>query len=240
MRCCLALLMLLSLGIAFSQVQAPAKNGFPAVRPDVIIYVKGHWTGANVVQISMVEANYPPEMLRKQVEDLCRRLDHPATGLAVTPYVLDNNPNLKFLQATFGTSGLNDEEGNANLTPLIQAFAGVPAPHTIKGMEIFYSEFDPPIKGPKSFTSPTLRIHGRQDRNPPQVEYAVELLSQNPSELLVETKPSAGEARPLVTPTQNSSPVLLWCLILMAGVAAGALVYFLLVKRLSGRSPSSV
>src|SRR5690349_17446165 len=123
MRLLLSALTLCAVSTALAQTLAPAPSdsSFPAVRPDVVIYVKGHWTGNNLVEITMVDANYPPETLKKQVADLCERLGHPASGLAVTPYTMGESAKLKFLQATFGTAGLTDDEGNANLTPLIQA-----------------------------------------------------------------------------------------------------------------------
>jgi len=241
MRAPLSLLLLLPGCLAFGQGDpSGAPSGFNAVRPDVVIYVRGHPTGADIVQISMVDPKYPPAQLQKQVEDLCKRLNYPAQGLQIYTYTMGNGPNLKFLQASFATTGLTDQDNNANLTPLLQAFAGVQAPFTIKGMEVFYDEFDPPIKGPKNFKSSAVVVTGRRDSNPSQVEYSVQLLSQNPDDLLVSTKPPPVESKVNQVPVQNSTSALLWCLILVAGMAAGALVYFLLTRRLSGRSTTSV
>lgn len=241
MRGCLSIFLAFFACSAFGQSPAPtADSEFLAVHPDVLIYVHGHPSGVDAVQISMLDAKYPPETLRKQIDDLCTRLNAKPNGLQVYAYTMENNPKLKFLQAIFAVPGLTDEEGNANLTPLIQAFAGVEAPYTIHGMEVFFDEFDPPIKGPKNFTSNKVIVSGRRDSNPPQVEYAIQLLTQNPSEIKVETKPPVVEPKPKQAPEKNSSPILVWCLILLAGLAASALVYFLLIKRLSGSSATSV
>ena len=239
MRGCLSILMLLPACAALCQTpQAPAIQA-NTVRPDAVIYVKHHPLGADLVQITMVNPSYPEDTLKKQSEDLCRRLNFPAQGLSVYSYTMGDKANLKFVQASFATAGLSDADGNANLTPILQSFAGVPAPYTVKGIEIFYSDFDPPIKGPKSFKSNAVVVSGREDANPPQVEYSVQLLSQNPSDLLVETKPPTVEPTVKQAPVEKSTPVVLWCLILLAGMAAGALVYFLLIKRLSGGSATS-
>ena len=213
---------------------------FHAVHPDVVVYVKGFPNGVNTVQITMVDAQYPSATLSKQVADLCQKLNSPAQDLQIYAYAMGQGDNLKFLQASFATAGLADGQGNANLTPLVQAFAGVPAPFTIKGMEVFYQGFDPPIKSPKNFTSSSVVVSGREGSDADGVEYSIQLLSQNPSELLVMSKAPAVEPRTNPASKQNSNPIVLWCLILIAGVAAGALVYFFLVKRLSTGSPTSL
>jgi hypothetical protein len=242
MRLLLSLLLLFAALSAWSQGVIPPQSddGFRAVRPDVLVYVEGHAAAGEIVQISMVNPDYPAETLKNQVEDLCKRLNSPARGLQVYTYTMGSNSKLKFLQASFATTGMTDGEGNANLTPLLQALAGVPGPFTIKGVEVFYNGFDPPIKGPKNFTSPAVVITGRRDSSPPQVEYSIQLQSQNASEIQVETKPPTAEPTINQPPVEKSNRVMLWCLILLAGLAGGSLVYFLLIKRLSGSSSTSV
>jgi hypothetical protein len=236
-------LLILALGIAclaHGQVPQQQVSG-AAIRPDVVIYVTAGPLGGDIVRVTMVDAGYPSDLLNKQVADLGTRLGVPAKGLQVYTYQMTSaNPKLRYLEAYFSTANLTTEDGYANLTPLIQAFAGAPAPNTIKGMEIFYDDFDPPLKGPKHFSSSAVNIVGRIDMNPPQVEYSVQLLSQNPSEINVETTPANVEPKVNQAPVQTGNPVLVWCLILLAGLAAGALVYFLLIKRLSGGSSTSV
>ncbi len=240
MRCCFTLLIAAVAAVCLAQQPPQPADGQPTpVRPDVLIYVHGDTTGANVVEISMVDENYPSDLLQKQINDLCDRLKVPARGLRVVRSIMQGN-NQKVLAASFGTVGLEDSEGNANLTPLIQAFAGAPAPYTIKGMEVFYDDFNPPIKGPKSFRSQSVTVDGRMDMNPPQVEYAIRLLTQNPGEILVSSKPPKVEPTSNRPQAGNSNSVLVWCLILIGGMAAGSLVYFLLIRRLSGSSSTSV
>jgi len=240
MRGCfiLGFALLTGFGLAQQPLSA-APTTSDVVRPDVLIYVHGDTTGANVVEVTMVDEHYPADLLQKQITDLGNRLKEQPRGLRIAQFVLNTN-NQKVLQASFGTIGLEDSDGNANLTPLIQAFAGAPAPYTIKGMEVFYDDFNPPIKGPKSFKSDAVTVEGRMDMNPPQVEYSIRLLTQNPSDILVSTKPPKVESKVNRAPVENSNSVLVWCLILVAGMAAGALVYFLLIRRLSGSSSTSV
>jgi hypothetical protein len=239
MRCSLSILTIFLAG--FCLAQSPGTEADPnAVRPDVIVYVHGDPTGADLVRISMVDPKYPAETLQKQVNDLCAKLGEAPRALTIATYEMESVSGLKFLQANFGTVGLTDSDGNANLAPLIQAFAGAPEPFTIHGMEVFYSDFDPPVKGPKDFTSSAVVVRGRMDNDPPQVEYSIKLLSQNPGEIMVSTKPPRAEPKVNQAPPAKSTPVLVWCLILIGGLAAGALVYFLLAKRLSGSSSPSV
>jgi len=222
-------------GLAFGQAP-PASTPdrtVQAVHPDVVIFIQSH-AAADVLKISMVDPNYPEELLKKQIETLCTSLNAPAQNLQVYRYQMGANDHLQFLEASFATANLTDSDRWANLTPLIRAFAGVPAPHTIKGMEVFFDEYDPPIVGPKNFSSAAVTISGRVDSSPPEVEYAIQLLKQNPSEISVEKQAKPVESTVKQETPQKSGSVLVWCLILVAGVAAGALVYFLLTRRAVG------
>jgi hypothetical protein len=218
-------------GLAFCQDKIhPIDRTIQAVHPDVVVTVEER-DSADIVKITMEDPTYPAETLQRQIDDLCKRLNSEPRNLQIYRYKIDSGAASEFLEASFATDNLIDSERWANLGPLVQAFAGVPAPHTIKGMEVFYSNVNPELKGPKTFQSAALEISGRRDSNPPDVEYAIQLLSQNPSEMIVEKGSKPVETPVKQAPPPNDHSILVWCLIILAGVAAGALVYFLLIKR---------
>lgn len=224
---------------ALSSPQSPTDAPLPPIHPQLVAYVRQHSSGANLIELSMVEPDYPPDLLQRQINDLCTRLEYPARGLQVyQEELVANNPNLRFLKATFATGNLTQADGTINLTPLAQAFAGAPAPHTIKGMTVIFDDFMPTKKTLKNYRSPSVSVEGRLDVDPPTVEYQIQLLSQNPSEISVHMEPPPVE-RTVSQPSQRTTPLgLIWGLIIVAGLAAGALVYFVLIRRPFGTPPN--
>jgi hypothetical protein len=237
------LLVLFVLAItAFGLCQSPSVPAGTAVRPQVVVYIREHATGANMVEISMVEPGYPPELLQKQITDLCRRLNAEPLGLNIyQEELVANQPNLRFLKATFAVVGLTDMDGGVNLTPLLQAFAGAPSPNTVKGMMVVLDEFVPiPKKTLRNFKSHAVEIQGRVDQNPPAVQYDIQFLTQNPGEINVLTEAGQVEKTPVSPPARKSPSTILWTLIVLAGLSMGALVYFLISRWHSGSSSASI
>ena len=235
MRLSSALLALMLASVAFGQAKPEPIGQQPAVHPDVVIYIRQHSSGANLMEVSMVNPGYPADILRSQIESLCASLDFPARGLIVyNEELVAGNPKLKFLKAAFATSGLTEADGTVNLTPLARAFAGAKAPYTVRGMTVILDEFQPNEKTIKEFHSKAVDLHGRVEENPPAVEYQIALLSQNPGEIDIQNGPPPVEHKvsPQVAPRSNSG--LIWALITLAGLSAGSLVYFLVSRRLSG------
>ena len=237
------LLLLFVLAVcAFSFGQVPEAPKSSSVRPQVVVYIREHQTGANMVEMSMVEPGYPPDLLQKQIMDLCKRLNSQPMGLTIyQEELVANQPNLRFLKATFAVVGLTDMQGGVNLTPLLQAFAGAPAPNTVKGMMVVLDDFVPvPKKTLRNFKSPAVDIQGRVDQNPPAVQYDIQLLSQNPSEINVQAESEKVEKTPVSAPPQKTPSPILWMLIVLAGLCVGALVYFFISRWHSGSSSASI
>lgn len=240
MRFLMACLAVASITSAIAQTStAPAQTAL-AIHPDVVVFLRHHTTGADVVEISMVDADYPAALLTKQVDDLCSRLKVDPIGLQVyTDQLVAGNPKLQFLHATFATAGITGNDGSINLTPLIQAFAGVPAPHTVKGMNVIVDDFTPTAKTIKDYPGPGAIVQGRVDSNPPDVEYQIQLLSQNPSDINIRVGAPPVEQKSRRPADQGGNAILVWSLAILAGLGAAALVYFLVVNRLSGGSSTA-
>lgn len=241
MRALAAVVIAFLVGLALAQEPSQPETPPPSasVRPQLVAYVRQHISGASLIELSMVDPGYPADLLERQIKDLCERLDYPARGLQLyEEELVANNPNLRFRKATFATGNLTLPDGTINLTPMLQAFAGAPAPYTIKGMTLIFDEFKPTAKTLKEFRSQAVVIEGRLDLDPPTVEYHVQLLSQNPSEISVNSAPPPVERTVSPVPRQRPNVGLVWSLIIVAGLAAGALVYFVLIRRSFGASPS--
>ena len=100
-----------------------------AVKPQVVINVRKHPVGADMLEITLAEKDYPLGLLSKQAEALAAMLHSDARGLSVSYFGYD--PKFKFAKATFATDGIiNREAGTVNLEAIVKAMTGTPPPYT--------------------------------------------------------------------------------------------------------------
>ena len=205
---------------------------------DVIVTVRKDGVGADIVSVGARDSAYPPELLRKQMVDLGARLGQGgARGVFVSQETLRaGEPASSVVRGTCGVDGLIDASGRLYVAPIAQAFAAAPAPYTVHRMLVSFDGV-PIVPGRtiayhKAGGGSDLAFEGRPVGA--SVEYQVELLSQNPSRLIV----NEGESPPAATAVKPSAsgpdPGTL-ALFVVAALAAGALVYCLLL--LLGRRP---
>lgn len=203
------------------------------VRPDIIVQVKKHRMGADMFDIMAVDADYPPELLRSQVEKLCSILQVPARGLNVGHQKMAGADNITSTRALFATNGVIDtESGTLRIEPIVKAFAGAPEPHVVHGITILFNGLEAQPQMLRSLNTAGLRLQAVANVDPPVLEYHIQLLSQNPDDLDI---PDA--AQPEQNPPPSASSVqqkgvdwTLWLSLLAGAVAAGILVYFLMLR----------
>lgn len=210
------------------------------VRQDVSIVVQEHErTGADLVTVTALHPDYPPELLRSQIDTLGRLLASEPRGVAVFEQKMgaEDGGDLVFLKATFAVDGLIDRrQGELRISPILQAFAGVPAPFTVTGISLV---FDGERPGPNTISvieTQGLRGEARVMPGDSGLEYRFELKSQNPEMLVVpDRRPEPTEAaKPSVG--RSGLPVWVWIAIVAAGVGAGLLVYLALLRAGTPRS----
>lgn len=234
MRLYTALVLVVTGCFALPQNQDPAIKGlFTTVRPQVLITIKEHPTTADLLEISMVEPNYPPDLLRRQIEGLGRLLNSAPRGLSIFAVELEEgNPNLRFLKATFAIDGIIDRaNGRLNLTHLVQAFAGAPEPHTVKGMAVVFQDEVPSKTTISRFASEAVEVEARVETQPPMIEYRVKLKSQNPGEIEVAPSKPAVEPQEQKKKAAELPSFLIWTLVGLSGLAAGGLVYSIISRK---------
>ena len=201
---------------------------FMGVRSQVVVRVLEHDMGADMFEVTMVEADYPPEVLAAQIEDLGKRFGNSLRGFEAYSKQIDKN---QFLSATFAVDGFMDSRtGEVNLQPLVQAFAGAPAPHTVKGMTVILDSFRPTDSTLQTFSSDTVKVQGKIGDDGTGIEYRVQLLSQNPEEIVIDPTQKPAE-KPVEVPVESTPPSWIWGFVGLGGIAAGVLVYFLVSKR---------
>jgi hypothetical protein len=145
------------------------------------------------------------------------------------------DPNFAFVTATFAIDGIVDTKSNTlKIEPMLKAFAGVPPPHTVQGFTIDFENISPSTATLQRYSVPgVLQAEGRYTDQPPMkgLEYRIKLLTQDPAKVVMpdqfSPKPPSVPAK---KPAEKNNSVLLIGVFVIAGLAAGALVYFALLR----------
>ena len=230
--------LLLSVWAAAQTSETAPADLFRTVAPQATIIVTKHNSGADVVQITMLDPNYPAETLRAQIADLGKRLDVEPRGVQVFTFNADTSGTTQgFLRASFAVNGLiDDTRDRLRLQPIVQAMAGVPAPFTLRGLGVIFANRQASRATLAAFSSPAIQLQGTVQASPPTLEYRVKLLEQAPDRIVIPdtaepiepVKPSEGKAKGVDGLTIG--------LIAAAVLAAGALVYSLALRGRSARA----
>jgi hypothetical protein len=204
--------------------------------PDLIVSVREDRHGADLVTISAAKSDYPVDLLRSQIVALGERLGG-ARGVAVVRDTFrPGDPSATIVKGSCGVDGLIDGTGRLAIAPIAQAFAGAPEPFTVRRLIVSFDNVTPTNRtlvsktfGDKSDLAFSGRLVGSS------IEYVVELRSQDPTRLVV-NEPT-GSAKPPIASQKRGTDPLTIALFAAAVLAAGALVYCLLLL-LGRRSPS--
>lgn len=212
------------------------------MRPGASIVIREDPTGSELVDITMLSPRYPEDLLRAQVERIGQETGVASRGVMVFAQTFGTGPDQKFVKARFATNNLIDRPtGQLNLQAIARAFAGAPAPHTVRVLQVMFDGETPNTKTLKSFANDGVAVDGKVSTTPPGLEYTVLLRTQDAAKITIPSEhtpppPTSTEpARP-----QPALPLnLLIALIVLASAAAGALVYFVMLGRSGSRSASS-
>lgn len=242
-----SMLLLFVLGLASVSVpqdveQKGAEQGlFGSVKPDATIVVKKHSTGADMVEVTMLNPAYPPELLKERIFAIGKELGVEARGVSVGTYSLGaaNDPNLRFVKGTFAIDGLVDVPNHRlRIQSIVRAFVGDPEPLTVRGLSIFFSGLQPHPRYVRTFVDDHVRAEARVQRSPiAGIEYRIRIDATKPESVVFPEYAPERKALPPPSETENRSKVGLWIAILVAALAAGALVYLAVIR--SGARTSS-
>lgn len=221
------------LGILAAFVGAQEGSLFSTVRPDVMVVVREHSTGAEMVTITAIPKGYPAELLRAQVLAMGQELGVEPRGVTLTAPKLGTEATVSFIRAEFAVNGLIDRElGVVRLQPIVRAFCGAPEPHTVKGLKIAFEGEKTTKKMLQRFAIPdVLALEGRSSLSPVGIEYQVRLDDQDSSKVKIpdEYVPPANQT-PVQSPSTGPSRSLLIGLFVLAGLGVGALVYLAILR----------
>lgn len=241
-------LLLTSLIVALAQsaVQPAQPDLFKTVKPEATIRVHRHSLGADLVEITLLDPNYPPEVLRSQVQRLGTYLKSEPTALNVQYVDLGVSPESRYLRATFGIDGLSDPaKGIYRLGALAKAMAGGPAGHQIHGIMVIFEGQKPLATTLQSYglaPGSPVSVMGMYQPGPIGLEYRIALNTQDPSKIDIPESMTAASANATVlSPSrpEQSVPWLLYGSAVLFALAVGALVYSVTLRKSRSR-PSRV
>jgi hypothetical protein len=224
-------------GLVLCQTSEPTQSLFSTVRADVTVVVRKHSTGADMVEITMRDPNYPVALLQRQVEKICAGLGSAPRGLQVAPVRIssDPSPNFVFIKANFATDGIIDTAGGAlHIAPILKGFAGAPPPYTIQGLALDFESLTPSTTTLQRFAMPdVLQAEGRYSQQPPLqgLEYRIKLLTQDPDKIVFPNRFDPAKPQSIARPQGvGTAPWLIISVFAIVGLAVGALVYFALLR----------
>lgn len=201
-------------------------------RPDVSIVVREHKLLADEVVVTMLSAEYPPDLLKRQIAAMGVQLNSEPRGVSVGRVRMSpNNPKTDFVRASFAVDGLIDKDkGILNVEAIARAFAGAPEPHTIENLLIVFDGEQPSAKTVKKHASDSVEAEAVAVSAPASVEYRVRLLSQDPTKISFPQFAPEPSYPVKPSPKESGRSPLFYVAIALAAVAAGGLVYLALLR----------
>ncbi len=180
--------------------------------------------GADLVTISVLDPDYPPELLKAQSEAVGVNTGSGSRGVHV--FQLGVEP--KDWKSTFAVDGLIDRtKGLLHLQPIARALAGAPAPHTVRQFQVDF-DFEPPKPTyPGDFISPAVQV--RRSTVAPSLTYDITLVDQDASHIVIPDSNVLPKPTVVVQRTPVHTDWVTFAAFGLGALAVGALVYSLLL-----------
>jgi hypothetical protein len=221
--------LLILVSAAFGQSQ-PDTNGSELVTPpQVFIVVKKHSMGSDLVRVTAMQPDYPPEVLKLQCSLIGKFADGNARGIEVSSRGVGGASG-SLVTATFACDNLIDYTNNRlNLDAIVKGFLGSANP-MISSFVVQFDGEQVNANTIQQFQDKNVILEGREYKNPDGIEYRIEVLTQDTREISIPGSLSElpkTATKPVVK--QGLNPIVFP--ILIGGIiVAGALVYFALVR----------
>jgi len=201
-----------------------------SLRPNVIMTITEDKSTAELVEITMVDANFPRKVLEQIVSNFGIQ-----TGIQPRGVMIETDEITQgqlFLKAKFGINGLIEPGmGEIRLEQIAKAFVGLPAGTQIKNIQIMLPGLLPSSQSIKYHANAYCDVQGTFSRNPQGLEYLIRLRTTDATKISIPPK-VLPEKKENKKNEQKSEPnrLSLYGLVGLAALAAGFLVYLLFVK----------
>ena len=229
MRFLLILLALVSSIVAWAQDPSATSK-----RPDAYIKVSTDNAGIQILEITMLKADYPQELLKSQLANLGKELGtEPRIIYAERHNPLTGQMAGGQLRVTASVPGLiRRDQSVLGLQALARAFVGAPAPNVVDGLMIQFSKEIPTKSTIRDFNEAGVISITANASPQTGVEYRISLLTQDPTKIIIPEGLEGKKPELPVKPVEKPSGLnlIVVFLIVVAAIAAGALVYSLLLR----------
>jgi hypothetical protein len=226
MRCLAATIAALFLCLSAAQDAPILLQG----RSDIIVSVRKSDVGAEYVRIQALDEQYPIELLHAQVEKIGEYNGTQIRGLEVGYEGMGGAGRI--LTANFATDQLMDQaSGTLELNAFAKAFAGAPAPHTVKMVGVMFENFKPSeTVTVAQWADKGVEVSSAFDTNLNVVEYRIKLNTQNPDQISIPGTIAESANRAETPSNEGLNPWVLVGIVLGAALI-GVSVYFAMRPR---------
>ena len=203
-------------------------------RLDATVVVTQHPTGAQLVEVTMLDGAFPLEALRADIEDLGDRIGCRPRGLQIYQASMRaNDPAMSFVKAKFAVDGLCDAtKGSYRLEPIVRAFAVNRSSHAVERLLVTFAGQKATNVTLQKWDTAAVQVRGRYVEDPKGLEYFVAIQSSRPEEIVIPDVYTPPTPRREAASSSRAGPALL-ASIVVAGLALTALVYFALIRNLA-------
>ncbi len=205
---------------------------YDSIRPEANIVIKRHNMGADLVEITVLNKDYPADALKAKIASLGKYLAVEPRGLAVNSVVLDPTSKVgAFLKASFGIDGLiRSTEPRLNLRPILQAFGTGPDP--LKKLSVQFAGVVPSSDTFARFLPEdgTVRIEAIATKTPPGIDYHVDVVTDDPEKIILPGLRSESQKVREATKIPTGPPLGAIVGFAVGGLGLGLLVYSLALR----------
>jgi hypothetical protein len=196
---------------------------FASVRPEASLVVRKHQMGADLVEVTVLEAGYPKEVLQAKVEGFGVLLKDQPRGLVVAE-------SGGFLKASFAINGVvGNAEPRLNLVAIAQAFGFGNRP--LRTISIFFDGLIPTAEIPARWfpKDETWMLEGVATQSPKGIEFRMKINAKSPNQIVLPGKSEAQQVNKQAS-QKNSPDFLLIGALIVGAIAVGLLVYSALIR----------
>jgi hypothetical protein len=223
----------------------PSSSLFATSRPDAVLVVYKGRTGADLVQVSILDPHFPPALLRQEIARMGQELKSEPRGVDVGyTRSVPSDPDSTVLRGNFAVDGLIDRvAGTLHIRAIARGFALASGRAKLDALMIQFQHESPTASTLRSCAPPEAGcsgaiIEGRAQGADVGIEYRLKYLTHDPDQIDLPDSPrEVSVKKPIAHSSKPSTDWTLVILVIVGGAAAGALVYSLLLGRRRRTTP---
>ncbi len=204
-------------------------NFFTTLKIEATVVIKQHSMGSDLVEITILGADYPERVLEEKVATLGKELGDEPRGVQIS--AIEGG----FVKCTFAVNNLiTAESPKVNIAAIARALAFGDRP--LRSFSVFFDGLNPDSSIPsRYFAENVWLMEGIGMKSPRGIEYRVKVITNDPNQVMMPGK----DQKPPKIENANSgggSKLLIFGGIILGAFAIGLLVYSALLRpRPSGK-----